>query len=85
VSKKSTGIRLVPVELEIGREATAKSAKAAQEFATIRFARNTELAHAGNMNLDLVAFLESQGFDDGCWKTNRQAISPFGDLHCKLL
>jgi hypothetical protein len=36
------------------------------------------------MNLDLVAFLEGQGFDDGCRKANSQAISPFGDLHCKL-
>jgi hypothetical protein len=81
VSKKLTGIRLVPIELEIGRETTAERAKALQQFAASGFSRNCELPRVGDMDFDLIAFSELERFDDGGGKADRETVSPFCDLH----
>jgi hypothetical protein len=81
VSKKSAGIRLVPVEFEIGRKPTTEGAKTPQEFITPGRPRNTKLPGVCDMNFDVVAFLEPKRFDHRDRKANREAVAPFGDLH----
>jgi hypothetical protein len=84
VSKKLTGIRLVPVELEIGGEAAAEGAKAFQQLVAAGLARHTKLTPVSDMDFDLVAFPESERFDHDGGKANRETVSPFGDLHAKF-
>jgi hypothetical protein len=85
VSKKLTGIRLVPVKLEVGREPTAESAKTLQQFFASRLARDAKLPGVRDMDLDLVTFPKFQGFNDSGGKADGEAIAPFGDLHAALL
>jgi antitoxin Phd len=84
VSKKLAGIRLVPVELEIGGEAAAEGSKTSQQLVTPGFARDAEILAAGDMDFDLVAFVEAERFDDNGGQANRQTVSPFGNLHGNL-
>src|SRR6516225_3605172 len=63
VSKKLPGIRLVSVELEVGRKAPAKSSKALHQFFTARLARHAELTFVGNMDFDLVALFQFECVD----------------------
>ena len=84
MSKKLTGIRLVSVELEIGRKAAAEGAKAPQQLVTPRLARNTELPGVCDMDFDLVAFLEFKRFDHNGRKADSETVSPFGNLHATL-
>jgi hypothetical protein len=84
VSKKLTGIRLIPVELEIGGEAAAEGAKAFQQFVAAGLTRHAKLTPISDMDFDLVAFPEPERFDHDSGKANREAISPFGDLHFKF-
>src|ERR1700751_593327 len=58
VSKKLPGIRLVPVKLEVGRKAPAKSSKALHQLFTARLARHAELTFVGNMDFDLIALFQ---------------------------
>src|SRR5438132_3849633 len=58
VSKKLPGIRLVPVELEVGREAPAERGKALQQFFTPGLTRHAKLTLAGNLDFDLVALFQ---------------------------
>src|ERR1700688_3552940 len=81
VSKKLPGIRLVPVELEIGGKAPSKGAKPLQQFRAAGLARDGEFPRAGDMDFDLVALLESQRRDHGGGKTDGETVAPFGDLH----
>jgi hypothetical protein len=57
VSKKLTGIRLVPVELEVGRQTSAEGAKAFQQRVPPGLARHAEILAASDVDFDLVAFL----------------------------
>jgi hypothetical protein len=81
VSKKLPGIRFVPVELEVGGEATAEGAKALQQFVASGLARYAELSSVRDVDFDLVAFPESERFDHDGRKANRKAVPPFCDLH----
>lgn len=49
-SKKLPGIRLIPIELEIGGKATAEGAKPLQQFLARRFARDAESSVFGDMD-----------------------------------
>jgi hypothetical protein len=84
VSKKLAGIRLVPVELEISGEATAEAAKAFQQLVAAGLARHAKLTPISDVDFDLVAFLKSERFDHDGGKANREAVSPFGNLHAKF-
>jgi hypothetical protein len=84
VSKKLPGIRLVPVELEIGRKTSAEGTQSVQQFRPAGLARDREFALVDDMDFDLVAFLESKRRNHGGGKTDRQAVAPFGDLHANL-
>jgi hypothetical protein len=57
VSRKPAGIRLVPIELEIGRTTIAESAKTLQEFAASRLARDAKLLGTREVDFDFVACL----------------------------
>ncbi|MEH2589206.1 hypothetical protein V1273_003045 [Bradyrhizobium sp. AZCC 1721] len=81
MSKKLTGIRLVSVELEIGRETAAEGAKAFQQLVAAWLARHTELSFGSHVDLDFIAFPEPKRFNHDGGKANRETISPFGDLH----
>jgi hypothetical protein len=77
VSKKLPGIRFFPVELEIRRQAAAKSAQLVQEILSAWFSRNAELAGACDVNLNVVALLESQSFHHGRRKADSETVAPF--------
>src|ERR1700676_3453489 len=81
VSKKLPGIRLVPVELEIGRKTPPEGPKPVQQFRAARLAPDGEFAVAADMDFDLIALLESQRRDHGGGKTDGETVAPFGDLH----
>ena len=57
MSKKLPGIRLVPVELEVGGEATAEVAKAFQQLVAPGLARHAEPSPVSDVDFDLIAFL----------------------------
>jgi hypothetical protein len=71
MSKKLPGIRLVPVELEVGEKAPAKSAKALQQLVTPGLARHAELTPVGNMDFDLVALFQLERVDYSGVETDR--------------
>src|SRR5437763_15070551 len=77
VSRKLPGIRLVSVELEVGRKAPAKSSKALHQLFTARLARHAELTFVGNMDFDLVALFQFECVDYRGGKTDGQTIAPF--------
>jgi hypothetical protein len=81
VSKKLSGIRLVSVKLEVSGEPTAECAETLQQFIAPGLARDAKLPSVRNMDLDLIAFPELQGFNDSGRETHGEAIAPFGDLH----
>src|SRR4051794_11617780 len=84
VSKKLSGIRLIPVELEVVRETPAKRAEAVQQVGAARLSRNPEAAGIRQMDLDLVAFLELQRLRNGCRQADGQTIAPLCDAHVWL-
>src|SRR5580704_5304707 len=81
VSKKLSGIRLLPVELEIGRKSPSEGAQPLQQFRASGLARDGKFPCVGDMDLDLIAFLEPERRDRGGRKAHGQAIAPFGDPH----
>jgi hypothetical protein len=76
-SKKLPGIRLIPVELEIGRRAPAKGAQPVEENPSLGLARDAECALAGHVHLNLIAWLELQRFDNRRGKADGEAVAPF--------
>jgi hypothetical protein len=85
VPRKLPGIRLFPVELEVGGKAPAKSSQALQQLLTPWLTRHAELTLVGNMDLDLVAFFQFERVDDRGGKANRQTVVPSRDLYGFLL
>src|SRR5215471_11425128 len=81
VSKKLPGIRLVPIELEIGGKAPAEGAQALQQLLATRLARDREVARIDDMDLDIVAFLQLERFDHRRRKADGEAVAPLCDLH----
>jgi hypothetical protein len=75
------GIRLRPVELEIGGEATAEFAQPSQEIIAPRLLRYIERAGAGDMDFNIVAFFKLKCIDDSGGQPHGQAVSPFCDDH----
>jgi hypothetical protein len=82
---KLPGIRLVPVELEVGGKPAAEGAKPLQQFGAPGSARDGELPDACDMDFDLIAFLELERLDDDRRKANGEAVAPSGDFHVGLL
>src|SRR5260370_25270508 len=81
VSKKLPGIPLVPVELEVGGKAPAKSPKALQQLFAPGLTRHAELTLVGNMDFNLVALFQFECVDYRDGKPHRQTVAPFRDLH----
>jgi hypothetical protein len=81
VSKKLAGIRLVPIEFEIGRETAAETAKARQKLSTSWLPRDPELPGVCDIYLNLIAFLELERVDNRGRKADSETVSPFADLH----
>src|SRR6185437_1247589 len=81
VSKKLPDICLVAVELEIRGEPSAERAKALQQLRAARLPRHGECARIGNVDFNLVAFLQRKRFDNGGGKTDSKAVAPLRDLH----
>ena len=78
---KLPGIRLVPVEFEVGGETAAEGAEALQQFLPRGLAGDGEGPGIGDVDFDLVALLERKCLDDGGGESNGEAVAPFGDLH----
>jgi hypothetical protein len=85
VSKKLPGIRLLAIELEIGRKAPSEGAKPLQQFRAAGLARDGEFPRVSDMDFDLIPFLEPQRVDYGGRKAEGEAIAPFGDPHTILV
>jgi hypothetical protein len=81
VSKKLPGIRLVPIELEVRRQAPSKCTQPLQELVATGLAGHLQFTSIGDADLDIVAILQFQRLNDGGGKTNRKAVAPFCDLH----
>src|SRR5689334_14279880 len=81
LSKKLPGIRLFPIELEVGGQATTEGSKSLQQLLTPGFVRDGEFTAVGDVDFDLVALLQLQCFDHGGGKADGQAVAPFRDLH----
>ena len=75
MSRKLTGIRLVPIELEIGRKPAAKGAQTLQQFSTTGLARHTKLLAVGDMDFNLVALLQAEHFDHSGREPDSKAAS----------
>jgi len=67
---KLPGIRLIPVELEARGQTPAERAEALQQLVPPGLAGDGESPRVGNVDLDLVAFLQFQRLDDGGWKAD---------------
>src|SRR3954452_23149855 len=81
VSKKSPGIRLFPVEFEIGRQSPAKRPEAGQKFLAGGLAGDDEFARTGNPDFDVVPLLEIKSLDHRGGKPNSQVVSAFRFTH----
>src|SRR5438552_7747349 len=84
VSKKLPGICLVPIELEVDGKAPAEGAQAPKQLLATGLACYREVARIDDMDLNVVAFLQLERFDNGRGKADGEAIAPFGDLHRTL-
>ena len=84
LSKKSPGVGLVPVELEISRKASAKRAQALQQLVAQKLFGDSELVCGRDVNLDFVAFLQSQHLHDRGGQTGGEAIAPSCDPQGRL-
>src|SRR5437879_4226336 len=73
VSKKLPGIRLFPVELEIGREAPAESAQALQQLITPGLARDAKLTTICDMDFDVIARFQLKSLDHRGRKADGEA------------
>src|SRR5271156_6001152 len=85
VSKKLPGIRFFPVKLEIPRQPTSVGAQLIQKILSAWLSRHAQLARGGDVNLNLVAFLEPQGLHHSSGKPDGETVAPFRDLHGPLL
>jgi hypothetical protein len=82
VSKKLSGISLVPVEPEVVREASAKSMETLQQFFSAGLARHSKLAPVADMDLDFIPFVQLQRLYHGGRQAKSQTVTPFCDTHC---
>jgi hypothetical protein len=81
VSKKLPGIRLVPIELEVGRQTPSECTQPLQDFVATGLAGHFQFTSIGDADLDIITPPSFQCFNDGGGKTNRKAVAPFRDLH----
>lgn len=65
LSMKLPGIRLIPVELEIGRQAAPEGAQALQQFLGAGFAGDAEASGVRDMDFNFLAFTQFESLDDG--------------------
>ena len=64
LSKKLPGIRLVTIELEIGRQNAAETPQPLQPLFAAWLSFNFKGSGFGNLNVDVVTFLQPKRFDD---------------------
>src|SRR5258708_29856446 len=83
VSKNESAslIRFESIELESRRQPPAELPQPRQQFARVGSLRDLEDPFTRDLNFQHVAFFQSEGLDDGRGQSDRQTISPFGDLH----
>jgi hypothetical protein len=69
-------IRRGPVEGEAGRQSPTQPLQARDGFLPTSVAANLELPCSGDPDLDLIALLEIQRFDNDSGQTYRKTVSP---------
>jgi len=82
VSKKLPGIRLVPVELEVGGQTTTETHEAVFSNSSrpgLRGTRQTRARRQYEFSISSPSF-QFQRLDQGNGKTDGEAVAPFGDL-----
>jgi hypothetical protein len=84
VSKKLPGIGVFAVEREVVGQTSAERPQSLQQLISPWLSRHGKFARVGNANLDFIARLQLQQFDDGGGETNGEAIAPFRNLHGTL-
>jgi hypothetical protein len=82
VSKKTLSlIRGVPIKGEASGQGAPQSSQAFYRVFSLAITTYFKLPFPSNSNLDLIAVLEFQGFDNGCGKPDGQTVSPFRHPH----
>src|SRR5258708_29683048 len=71
----SPGVRFIAIEFPIRRKCLSKRSDALQRTLAALVARNVESPFARDVDLNLVAFLQVQGLDNGSRKANRKAVA----------
>jgi hypothetical protein len=82
-SKTSSLVGVVAAQAEAGGEGTFQFVQPREGALTAAIPVHLEAALAGDLDLDLVAFPEAQGFDDRCGQTDRQRVAPLLDPHAR--
>src|ERR1700727_199396 len=83
VSKNESAslIRFESIELEGRRQPAAVLPQPRQQFALVGSPRDFPGPFSRDLNFQNVAFFQTERLDDGRGQSDRQTISPFGDLH----
>src|SRR5438477_7042729 len=82
VSRKTSAlIGVVAAEAEAGGQRPLQRLQPRQRALAAAVAADLEVALAGDLDLDLVAFPQVQSLDDRGGETDRQRVAPFSDLH----
>jgi hypothetical protein len=68
-------------ETETRRQWPAEFAKTSESLLAAPIPADLEFAFPGDLDFDVVALFQVEGFDDSGGQANRQALAPFGYLH----
>src|SRR5262249_55410359 len=79
------GVRLVAVELPVGRQRDRKLPDALHRALSATVKRDIKSALAGDADLDLVALLQLQRLDNHSGKPDGKAVAPFTNSHDRPL
>ena len=79
--ERLTIIRQFPIKLEPRRHRTAQPTQRNQRLRRARLPRNLHRADPSDGDLNIVAILQRQGFNDFGWEPDCEAVTPFCDLH----
>jgi hypothetical protein len=82
LSRWRSGIRIVTVEFEVSRHHAAETSQPVQPFLPVSFPRSIECrSGVGDLDIDVVTFLQTEGIDNCRRDPNGQAVAPSENLH----
>ena len=72
------------VELEVSGKSPTEFSQPRQQLTRLRALRDLERARAGDVDFNVVAFLQCQGLHNRGGQAHCQAVTPLCDLHGTL-